>query len=211
MTQRERNTAILQKYIPQPAAEIAAGWIYEYDFKLKIRRSRATKLGDYRSPLKDTNHQITINNDLNPYSFLITLVHEVAHLVAFKKYGNRVKPHGKEWKNEYKVLLQYFLHTDYFPVEVVAALKKHLASPTASSCTDDHLSRVLKKFDRNTGTVLLEQLPALSAFTHSGRKYIKLRKIRKRFLCREITSKREFLFSPVAEVTAGQPALFPDL
>ena len=65
MTQFERNSAVLQKYIPEPAVPIIARWIIEYDFKLKIKRERNTKLGEYRSPFGDQNHTITITYNLN--------------------------------------------------------------------------------------------------------------------------------------------------
>jgi hypothetical protein len=48
-------------------------WIIEFDFKLKITKERSTKLGDYTSPRDGLNHTITINHNLNQYSFFITL------------------------------------------------------------------------------------------------------------------------------------------
>src|SRR6202007_2054142 len=126
MSQFERNSAVLQKYIPEPAVPIIARWIIEYDFKLKIKRERNTKLGDYRSPSAGQNHTITINYNLNKYAFLITLVHEVAHLVTFTRHKDDVNPHGEEWKQNYKLLMRHFLNADYFPTDVLFALQKHL-------------------------------------------------------------------------------------
>jgi predicted SprT family Zn-dependent metalloprotease len=42
-------------------------------------------------------HEITVNSNLNKYKFLITLIHEISHLVAFEKFGRNIKPHGNEW------------------------------------------------------------------------------------------------------------------
>src|SRR5579863_8574196 len=98
MQQLYRNKSILSKYIPESAVATIADWVYVYDFKLKIKRSRSTKYGDYRPPVKGQNHQITINHDLYKYAFLNTLVHEIAHLSAWKKYGDTIQSHGKEWK-----------------------------------------------------------------------------------------------------------------
>ena len=94
MTQPERNSNLLLKYIPETSAPLIAQWVVEYDFKLKIKRERNTKLGDYRSPQNGGNHIITVNHNLNKYSFLITLVHEIAHLVTFNAHKDRVLPHG---------------------------------------------------------------------------------------------------------------------
>lgn len=201
MERSEHNKAILKKYIPEPAVDVIAGWIYHYDFKLKIRRSRSTKLGDYRAPLNNRNHQITVNHDLNQYAFLITLVHEVAHLTNWNKHQHRVKPHGNEWKQEFKLLMQPFFEMNLFPEDVHAALRRYLLDPAASSCSDHHLMRVLKKYDHRSGGLLLENLPENSVFIfNKTRRFIKGKKVRTRFKCMELTTKRLFLFSPLAEV-----------
>ena len=114
MEQIESNKTILYKYIPEKAVETIAQWIYKFDFKLKIKRSRQSKYGDYRPPMDDRNHTITINHDLNKYAFLITLVHEIAHLTNFNKNRNRVKPHGNEWKTEFKLLMNVFFEMNKF-------------------------------------------------------------------------------------------------
>ena len=98
MEQLERNQEILKKYIPEKATLLIAHWIIDLDFKLKIKKERSTKLGDYRAPFNGSNHQITINYNLNKYSFLVTLVHEIAHLTTYNKYKHSVLPHGQEWK-----------------------------------------------------------------------------------------------------------------
>ena len=114
MSQQERNEVILKKYIPETAVALIAKWIVDYDFKLKIKKERSTKLGDYRSPFNGSNHQVTVNFNLNKYAFLVTLVHEIAHLTTFNKYKNSVLPHGAEWKQEFKKLMQPFLNSDVY-------------------------------------------------------------------------------------------------
>ncbi|HWY33961.1 MAG TPA: SprT-like domain-containing protein, partial [Nitrosopumilaceae archaeon] len=141
MSQIERNSQILSKYIPSPAVNLIAHWIVDYDIKLKIKKERNTKLGDYRPPHKGLNHQITINFNLNPYSFLVTLVHEIAHLTNWNKYQNRVDPHGTEWKAEFRRMMMPFLNEIVFPSDVLQALEKHMGDPAASSCSDLRLMR----------------------------------------------------------------------
>jgi predicted SprT family Zn-dependent metalloprotease len=36
---------------------------------------------------------------------LITLIHEISHLVAFEKFGRNIKPHGNEWKYSFQRLM----------------------------------------------------------------------------------------------------------
>ncbi|HEV7231345.1 MAG TPA: SprT-like domain-containing protein [Bacteroidia bacterium] len=202
MSQVDRNHSILTKYIPAPAAPIIAEWIYVFDFKLKIKKSRSTKYGDYRPPQLHSNHHISINHDLNPFAFLITLIHEIAHLSNWKKNANRVKPHGAEWKEEFRLLMEPFFELNIFPEDIHAALKKYLLNPAASSCSDLGLLRVLKKYDSRPGGVFVEELAPGSVFLFGkGRFFKKGEKVRKRFSCTEVETGRKYLFNPLSEVT----------
>lgn len=196
----ERNKLILTKYIPEPAISIVADWIYLFDFKLKIKKSRSTKLGDYRPPLKGLNHQISINQDLNKYSFLITLVHEIAHLTNWNKHKHSVKPHGEEWKMEYKKLIRPFLTESIFPNDVILAIERYMYNPAASSCSDLNLQRTLKKYDTTTNKLILEQLEINSRFIYKKNSYIKGKMLRKRYECVQIETRRKYLFNPLCEI-----------
>lgn len=221
MSQAERNKSILRKYIPEPAVDTITEWIYKYNFKLKVKKPRSSKEGDYMAPHSGKNHIITINKDLNKYAFLITLIHEVAHLVTWEKYKGRVSPHGKEWKNEYSLFLDHFLKLNatlsnddgfgsdqvIFPGEISNALHKHSKSPSAASCSDIHLSRVLRKFDGDTGALLLERISIGSPFKiissktkHSKEVFIKGEKRRTRFKCIHVHTKREYLIHALCKV-----------
>jgi SprT protein len=199
--QYQKNSEILKKYLPEPSVELIATWILKYDFKLKIKRERSTRLGDYTSPRGGINHVITINHNLNKYAFLITLVHEIAHLVTFNEYKNSVNPHGVEWKNNFRQLIQPFLTTDIFPLEVFSALRRYMNNPAASSCSDLNLLRTLKLHDENSDTVFLEYLPFNAVFLFNAtRVFQKGEKSRKRFKCREISTGNVYLFNPLTEV-----------
>ncbi|HVA99321.1 MAG TPA: SprT-like domain-containing protein [Bacteroidia bacterium] len=199
--QVERNKSILKKYIPAESVDIIALWIYQFDFKLKIKKGRSTKYGDYRPPVKGQNHQITINHDMNKYAFLITLVHEIAHLANWQENKNAVKPHGNDWKNHYKKLITPFMKETIFPVDVISALHKYMENPAASSCSDPYLFRTLKNYDEKHNGVLLEKLPINSVFSlKNGRLFKKGEKIRTRYQCLELKTNKIYLFAPIAEV-----------
>ncbi len=199
--QYQRNSEILKKYLPEETVMLISEWIIEFDFKLKITKERKTRLGDYTSPRGNLNHTITINYNLNKYAFLITLVHEVAHLVTFNEHKNTVNPHGTEWKRNFQKLMQPFLTPDIFPLEVFAALRKYLQNPAASSCSDIHLLRTLKLHDEDNSTIFLEHLPIHTVFLYNGsRVFKKGERIRKRYKCIEIKSGVIFLFNPITEV-----------
>lgn len=199
--QYQKNSQILQKYLPEQAVPLIAEWIVELDFKLKIKRERSTRLGDYTSPYNGMNHQITINHNLNRYSFLITLVHEVAHLVTYNEHRNTVNPHGKEWKQNFQKLMQPFLNTEIFPLEIFAALRKYMQNPAAASCSDTQLLRVLKLHDEASDTLFVERILPGTLFLYNGNKiFRKGEKIRKRYKCIEISTGATYLFNPLTEV-----------
>ena len=192
----------LSKYIPTEAAPIISQWINDTACQFKVTRSRSTKLGDYRAPFRDSTHQITVNHDLNPYAFLMTTVHEFAHLKTYQDFKNRVKPHGEEWKNNFKGLIQPFLKLNIFPADIVIAINSYMNNPAASSCTDLNLYRVLKKYDTKVSEVFhVEELPEQAIFQlKNGRTFQKMEKLRKRYKCLEISTQKIYLFHPVAEV-----------
>jgi len=201
--------SVLSKYLPEQSVHTIALWVRQHNFDLKITTSRSTKLGDYRSPFKGQRHKITVNHNLNKYAFLITLVHEVAHLTAFEKHSHRIKPHGDEWKQEYKRLMHPFLHESILPNDVQLALTSYLINPAASSCADENLLRTLKKYDKpNEAVAHLEDLTFKTIFKISNERYFeKGEKLRKRYKCIELATKRVYLFSPLAEVTPVQKTL----
>lgn len=205
MEQLERNKNILRKYIPEASVDIVAEWIYTFDFKLKIKKSRASKYGDYRQPINGLNHQITINYDLNPYAFLVTLIHEIAHLTTYLHHKNNVKPHGEEWKYEYKKLMRPFMNETVFPQDIIVALEVAMQNPAASGCSDVDLLRALRKYDLGKKSQHLEDLPANTLFSISdGRQFIKGERIRTRYRCMENNTNRIYLFNPLSEVFVEQ-------
>ncbi|NOX87347.1 MAG: SprT family zinc-dependent metalloprotease [Chlorobi bacterium] len=194
---------ILAQYIPEAAIDKVLSRIIEKRVHLKITRGRRTKLGDYRPPVRHPNHRITINHDLNPYAFLITFIHEFAHLLVFEQYKNKVPPHGKEWKTEYRKLMTEFFGLNVFPPELQKVLEGSIRNAKASTFSELELSRLLNKYDKPdvNGHIHLEALPSETVFiTRNGRKFVKGEKLRKRFKCRNLQNNRIYLFHPLTPV-----------
>ncbi|MFK5974241.1 MAG: SprT-like domain-containing protein [Flavobacteriaceae bacterium] len=193
--------SVLQKYLPERAVEPCLELIKETGVNLKIVNQRITRHGDYRK-MANGLHQITVNATLNMYRFLITLVHEIAHLVAFEKYGRSIKPHGIEWKQTFQYLMLPFIRPEVFPLKLLPLLARHFKKPKASSDTDADLSLALKQFDvRQPGTSYVFEVPHGSIFRiHNGKLFKKGNKRVKRFECIELSSGRVYLFQPNAEV-----------
>lgn len=198
---REQLENGLAKYIPPAAVSLLAQWVIELNAHLRITRARNSKLGDYRHPYMGEGHRITVNHNLNPYAFLITLVHELAHLTTWNKYQNRVPPHGTEWKNEYKILMREVVRLKVFPQDIFDALVAYMQNPAASSCSDVDLLRVLRKYDTNNDFIHLEELPDDTLFSlGNGMVMRKGPKLRKRYKCFEVNLRRYYMVSPLAEV-----------
>ena len=192
--------AILEKYLPKDSVETIYSWIQQYNIHFKISRKRSSKLGDYRPPQNGKGHHITVNHDLNNYAFLITLVHEIAHLLTWEKHRNKVKAHGKEWKDAYRELMIPFMEMDIFPEDVQAAMQSYLHKSYASSGTDLKLSRTLQKYDSDPG-LTLEALEEGSVFQlPNGRTFKKGPLIRKRYRCVSLDNKRIYLVNPLVKV-----------
>ena len=191
---------VLEKYIPEHSVDICFELIKLHQVHLKIVNERVTRHGDYRKGLSG-KHEITVNTSLNKYRFLITLIHEISHLVAFEKYGRNIKPHGDEWKMTFQRLMVPFIRPEIFPNQLLPLLARHFRNPKASSDTDATLSLALKQFDPENDKNYVFEIPYGSIFRiHNGKIFKKIALRSKRFECIEISSGRTYLFNPNAEV-----------
>ena len=191
---------VLEKYIPEHSVDICFELIKLHQVHLKIVNERVTRHGDYRKGLSG-KHEITVNTSLNKYRFLITLIHEISHLVAFEKYGRNIKPHGDEWKMTFQRLMVPFIRPEIFPNQLLPLLARHFRNPKASSDTDATLSLALKQFDPENDKNYVFEIPYGSVFRiHNGKIFKKIALRSKRFECIEISSGRTYLFNPNAEV-----------
>ncbi|GAA4326685.1 SprT-like domain-containing protein [Flaviaesturariibacter amylovorans] len=202
MAKQEAPLNALARFLPPGTYEPVAAYLHQYHVHLTVARERKSILGDYRHRHRDQNHRISVNGTLNPYAFLITLLHELAHLLTFEQYGNRVAPHGAEWKQLFGKLLAQFIEHNVFPDDIRTALLRSVHNPAASSCADEVLLRTLKKYDKGSeGLVLVEAVPEGGLFqTSDGRVFQRKEKMRKRYRGLEVKTGKMYLFSPVYEV-----------
>jgi SprT protein len=205
MTSREikkqKTKESLTAFLPTGFEEMVADLLFSTPVRFKIVPPRSTKLGDFRATFNGEKHQITINGDLNKYSFLITTLHEFAHLQAFNEYGSSVKPHGEEWKRTFRKLLVPAIDSGLLPTDIQNALVNSLTNTKASSCSDLQLSRVLKRYDeQDTGMVSLETLPKNSTFVLQGKQFLKGDLRRRRYVCEDMSNSKKYLVHALSEV-----------
>jgi SprT protein len=202
MPKQEVDMSLLQNYVPAGTYGPVLDYLRQFKVHLTVAKERRSILGDYRHRTHQNNHRISVNGNLNKYSFLITLLHELAHLLTFEKFGNKVMAHGREWKMIYSQLLDQFLKHHTFPADIETELLLSLQNPAATSCAEDGLLRVLRRYDGNGSKLqMIEEVNLHDMFrTNDGRVFQKGKKLRKRFQCKEISTGRIYLFSPVYEV-----------
>jgi SprT protein len=204
----EKILEILKTHVPPPAVEYCLNLWKATPFELKLSKSRQTKVGDFTSRRSKSHPRITLNNDLNPYLFLTTYIHEVAHLHVFLKFGHRVDPHGEEWRTAFTDLLIPMLWENIFPPEILHELRRHMVNPKASSFADTKLTEAFRLFDKNkTHAAVLSQLPEGSTFQLQGKFFKKGKLRRTRVLCKELKSKRDYLVPADALVNNVQLSL----
>lgn len=191
---------VLARYLPEHATDPLFELIKLYGVHLKIVNERVTRHGDYHRDASGY-HRITVNSSLNKYRFLITLVHEIAHLAAFERFGRNIKPHGDEWKLTFQKLMVPFIRPEIFPNQLLPLLARHFRNPKASSDTDATLSLALKQFDERSDKNYVFELPYGAVFRiHNGKIFRKGAQRVKRFECQEVSSGKLYLFNPNAEV-----------
>ena len=195
----------LSRFAPDFFVEYLVELILNAKVVFKIVPGRSTKLGDFRVRSEGEKPIITVNGNLNKFAFLITTLHELAHLNTFRQYGLRVAPHGLEWKNAFRALLEPVLLSKQLPNDIEKVLWNTFTNTKASSCSDLNLSRVLKKYDKPSDQISLEEIPVASHFSLNGRAFEKGLLRRSRYLCKEITSGKQYLIHALATVQLIKP------
>lgn len=186
---------------PEKAHQFSYFLWEQFNFNFIVSQNRKTKHGDFRfDSRKALPYTITINHDLNPYSFFVTYLHEVAHLMVNKKYGLNIQPHGKEWKSVYGKLLLKSLSLEVFPPKLAYVIHHHAQNPGASVVADPLLYEALKEYDEETKGVLLKYINQDTHFLFNGHVFKKIELRRTRVRCLRQSDKREYLISVLAEV-----------
>lgn len=195
------SKAYLEKFLPPAFTSYVHDLLSQSNVIFNIVKPRTTKLGDFRRP-KNPNDtpKITINSNLNPYAFLITSLHEIAHLRVYENYRKISKPHGVEWKFEFQKLLQPLILSNAIPDNLRQSLKNTITRTKAASCSDIILSRELKKYDSPNQKVFLEEIAFGRLFTLNKKTFKKGKLRRTRYLCHEMQSRRDYLVHALAEV-----------
>ena len=198
----EKFRSVISKYIPESSVEYVLHLWLQTPFHFRVTQARQSKHGDYEYNPKKHSHTITLNGSLNPYLFLITFIHEVAHLRNYEQHGQRVAPHGQCWKSNFQQLMDPVLNEYHFPPELLARLRQHMENPKATSDSDFELTRILRHYDKkiNGRSSILESIRPGEKFILGGKVYRKIVSKRTRALCKEMGSGKEYYISEISYI-----------
>lgn len=187
----------LEKYLPANTLQYLKNWFLDYYIHIKITRNRNSKLGDYRK-LPDNSHEITINSTLPPQLFFFVLTHELAHLIAFEKYGRRISPHGNEWKETFRLML--LESVDVYEENLRPIIAKFSKSPKANFMASPDLVKYFHIEKQDDTLQFIEELQKGDYFIYRNEKYLLEGLIKKNYLCKNLATGRRYSFKPLARV-----------
>lgn len=186
---------------PEQARQLTRVLFSEHQFLFRITNPRRSRLGSFKGMRHSGRPVIQINSDLGPYTFLLVFLHELAHLVVMRKHGRKAKPHGAEWKNAYRTLVQPFFDAQVFPPELTRQLVRYFIKTPATFHRDTLLINTLAGCEGGTLMLTVKDIPVNSTFTlRSGKQFVKLEKLRTRFKCYNAATRKYYLVPGSAEV-----------
>ena len=188
--------------MPAGAGEYCHQLWQHYGFNLRVVRPRQTRLGDFRV-LPDGQTRITVNCNLNPYAFLITYIHEVAHADVNQQRRaqlrrKRTAPHGEAWQTAFQRLMQPLLTDALFPDSILKPLAAYMAKPAATTAAHPALMLALRQADRQVSEgvqpeqVLLSDVPEGQPFRFAKKTYVRGTLRRKRIVCKEVSTGKSY-------------------
>jgi len=196
-----KEEEFFRKYLPEKSVSYCMNFWKTHRIQLVISRPRKSVYGNYI--FRNGVHHISVNGDLNHEAFLVTYLHEVAHLMVRVKYPKRTLPHGAEWQREFQMIMKPMLVPEIFSGEVLSALDAHLKKPNATSCSDPILHKILMKqshLEERDGFFAVETLPPGSYFKYEGKTFEVIRFLRTRVECRMLETGHVLRFSPLVQV-----------
>ena len=187
----------LQNYLPENTLPYLRNWFSNHYIHIKITKNRESKLGDYRK-LRDNSHEISLNSTLSPQLFFFVLTHELAHLLAFEKYGRKIAPHGAEWKHTFRNMLLESI--EVYEDNLKPIIINFSRSPKANFMASPDLVKYFEIRNQDDGSEYIHELKNGDQFIYRNEKYVLQSLIKKNYLCMHLASGRKYSFKPLARV-----------
>jgi len=192
MSQPTDSTELFTCYVPPAAVAYCRRLWEDWSFALRVTRPRRTRLGTHQFD-PTTGHLVTVNADLGPEAFLITYLHEVAHVVTVRQSRRRPQPHGAAWKRAFRALLEPVLTEAVFSPAVLQPLRAYALNPTAATSSYPPLAGALQSLEAPPDdTTTVAQVPEGEAFVLHRRTFVRGPLRRTRALCTEAGTGRKY-------------------
>jgi SprT protein len=135
---------------------------------------------------------------LTPQLFFFVLTHELAHLIAFEKYGRRISPHGNEWKETFRNMLLESL--EVYEEALKGIIVKFSKSPKANFMASPDLVKYFHIETQDDTLQFIEELQKGDFFIYRNEKYLLEGLIKKNYLCKNLATGRKYSFKPLARI-----------
>lgn len=188
---------ILEQYLPVNTQPFLSKWFADHKIHIRITKERNSKLGDYRK-MPDKSHEISINSTLERQLFFFVLTHELAHLIAFEKFGGRIAAHGQEWKSTFREMLLESI--GIYTTDLQPIIFRFAKNPKANFMASPELVRYFHIDDPDESSIFVEQLSSNDEFYYKGDLYRMIEKKKKLYLCVNLINSKKYLFRPLAKV-----------
>lgn len=157
--------------------------VVDHPVIIRVSASRKSKYGDFRSFPGNRKDSISVNGNLIEPAFMLTLIHELAHKITWDEFKRSVEPHGREWKNNMRLLLLKFLELEVFPTNLASAIKFHLNDWKAVTIRMKEVYEVLMQLE-GKDMIELDSLSIGESFlTEDGKSFFKEENLRKYVIC----------------------------
>ena len=190
------SISVLEKFLPENTLPFLKVWFGIYPCHLKITKNRNSKLGDYRK-LPDKSFQITINGTLEPQLFFFVLTHELAHLIAFEKFGRKISPHGMEWKQTFREMLLESIGV--YKDDLKPIILKFSKSPKANFMASPDLVKYFHR-EAEEGMIFIENLSVGESFGYKNEVFLIEETAKKRYLCKNLQNGKKYYFKNLVQV-----------
>ena len=126
------------------------------------------------------------------------LTHELAHLIAFEKYGRRISPHGAEWKQTFREMLLESLTV--YAEDLRPIIQKFSKSPKANFMASPDLVRYFHVPKEDDEQIFIENLKKGELFEYKKEIFVIEETTKKRYLCRNLKSGLKYKVNTLAQV-----------
>lgn len=200
VTSEHKAIAQFLDKFPSPASSYISTLAESSHFKIILTNQRKSRHGSFAVSQITRQPAIRISNHLSRHLFLLVFLHEVAHYRVWLQKGHRHRPHGKEWKNEFSILLQPLLALEQLDIDFKKAISKVIKHPGATFNNNIQLLSLINELDSGSEYNTVRNIEKGMTFVLNGKNFVKMNTLRTRCKCYCPDDKKYYLVSLNAQI-----------